>query len=111
ETCDQPLGAEIVDFLESLNPDNIMLSTQLIETLYSYGRIESPYEEESVRAEIEEIIGGTAGARVSERAYGIVSSQLEDVIGEPYFTAIEDLSDDQRVKLYTIAALGAPAEG
>jgi hypothetical protein len=112
EIRDQPLGDEIVDFLESLEiNNNVMLSTELVEVLYSYGRVESPYEEEGVIAEIDEILGNPVNKESAGRAYGIVSNIFEDVIGAPFYTAIESLNAPDKVRLFTIAALGAPPYG
>jgi hypothetical protein len=110
-TRDDPLHDEIADYLESLSTDNLMLSTQLVETLYSYGRIESPYEEQGVRDEIEALLTNPFSEESGQIAYGIVSNQFEDIIGEPYFTAIGSLSTDEKIRLYTMASLGAPSIG
>jgi hypothetical protein len=112
ETHGQPLGDEIVDFLESLDVNNnIALSTLVVETLHSYGRVESPYDEEDVRAQISAILRGPINQEIAEQAYSIVSNQFEEVIGEPFFTAVQALSAHDKVRFYSIAALGAPSYG
>ena len=112
ETRDQPVGDEIVDYLGSLEISNSpWLSTERGEILYSYGRIESPYEEEDVLAEIDEILHSPVNEESAGRAYGIVSNIFEDIIGEPFYIAIESLNDHDKTRLFTIASLGAPPYG
>jgi hypothetical protein len=110
-TRDNPLHEQIADFLESLNTSNITLSTQLIETLYSYDRIESPYDEGGVRESIDALLANPLSEESGQLAYGIVSNQFEDFIGEPYYTAIASLSTEERVQLYSMASIGAPPYG
>ena len=112
ETRGRPLGDQIIDFLEGLQAGhNLGLSTQLVEILYAYGRIEASYEGDSIRAEIDEILRSPVDEQSTALAHSIVSNQFEDLIGEPFYTAIESLSATDKIRLYTIAALGAPAYG
>ncbi|NYF58812.1 NERD domain-containing protein [Micromonospora purpureochromogenes] len=106
-----PIRSEIVSFLESLSTDNIFLSTQLVETMYSYDMIEPQTDDTHIRRQIAEILQGGFTPENGELAHGIVSSQFEDIVGPPYYTAIEALSERERVALFTIASLGAPPYG
>ena len=66
---------------------------------------------DSIRAEIDEILRSPVDEQSTALAHSIVSNQFEDLIGEPFYTAIESLSATDKIRLYTIAALGAPAYG
>lgn len=105
------LRAEIVDTLETLQTSNIMLSTQLVEALYSYDLIEPATENGYVITQIRDILRDPSTDEHRTLAYGIVSTQFEDVVGAPYFSAIESLDDEQRISLYACAARGAPSHG
>jgi len=112
ETRDRPLGDEIVNFLEGLEvKHNIALSSQLVEILFAYGRIEVAYEGDDIRAEIDEILHNPIDEQATIRAHSIVSNQFEDIISEPYYTAVASLSPSDKIRFYAIAALGAPAYG
>ena len=112
ETRDRPLGNEVIDFLEGLQVHhNIALSSQLVEILFAYGRIEASYEGDGIRAEIDEILRSPADEQSAQRAHSIVANQFEDIISEPFYSAIESLTASDKVRLYTIAALGGPAYG
>ncbi|MFD6756154.1 NERD domain-containing protein [Micromonospora gifhornensis] len=102
-----PIRKEIVSFLEGLNTENIFLSTQLVETMYSYDMVEPQVDDSYVREQIAEILRTGFTPENGELANGIVSSQFEDIVGPPHFSAIEALSESERVALFTIASLGA----
>lgn len=107
----QAVRQEIVEVLEGLETENIMLSSQLVETLYSYDLIEPPDDEDSVLARIAAILANPEDEESRSWAYSIISNQFEDVVAMPYITAIERLTDDQRTALFTLAALGSPSYG
>jgi hypothetical protein len=107
----QPIREEIVSFLGGLNTDNIWLSSQLVETMYSYNMTEQQTDDSYVREQIAQILEVGFTPENGAVANGIVSSQFEDVVGAPYFAAIESLSESERVGLFTIASLGAPPYG
>jgi hypothetical protein len=110
-THGQAVRQEIVDVLDGLDTKNVMLSSQLVETLYSYDLIEPPDDEDSVLARIAAILANPEDEESRSWAYSIVSNQFEDVVAAPYIAAIEKLTDDQRVALFTLAALGSPSYG
>ncbi|MFI6306752.1 NERD domain-containing protein [Amycolatopsis thailandensis] len=104
------LHGRIVEALEQLDAADVhpLIGSQLLETMDSFGMVTSALEAEQVRAEIvdlqrEEMTGDTC-----RRAYGVVTSQFEDLVGEAYFTAIEELSAEAQIGLFTMAAIGAP---
>lgn len=112
-TDGHPLHDEIVAVLESFDSTNIdiMLSTMVIEVMNSYGMIESPVPASQVAVEIRDVLQGELTNEKCERAYGIITAQFDDVIGDSYSMAIDELDTQQRTDLFTIAALGAPPHG
>ena len=107
-----PLHEQIADALTEIRPpDNWALSTMLVDSLDAYGLVESPYDEDLVRAQIEQVLSNPSAQESRELAYSVVGNQFEDVIAEPYVTVINDLSAEQRTLLYTCASLGSPAYG
>jgi len=111
ETSDTPLGNEIAAYLQSIDlSGNLALSTLHVEILHAYGLFDVHYDGD-LNAEIEQILRGPVNDDSIARAHGIVSSQFEEVIGEPYYTAVESLDPADKVRLYVIAALGPPRPG
>ena len=111
ETSDTPLGNEIVAYLESIDlSSNPGLSTVHVEILHAYGLIDFHYDGD-LNAEIEGILQGPVDEESITRAHSIISNQFEEIIGEPYFTAVESLDPTDKVRLYAIAALGPPTPG
>ena len=97
--------------LDGLDTKNVMLSSQLVETLYSYDLIEPPDDEDSVLARIAAVLANPEDEDARQWAYSIVSNQFEDVVAGPYVAAIEKLTADERTALFTMAALGSPSYG
>jgi hypothetical protein len=111
ETRDTPIGDEIAAYLQSIDLSGYLgLSTLHVEVLNAYGLVDFQYDGD-LRAEIEEILRGPVDEDSIARARGIFSNQFEEVISEPYFTAIESLDPTDKVRLLAIAALGPPAPG
>jgi hypothetical protein len=108
-----PLHDEMVAVLDSIDTTNIdiMRSTMVVDAMNSYDMLESPVEVSHATAEIKAILQGDLTSEQCERAYGLVTAQFEDIVGEAYWTAIDALDPQQRTELYTIAALGAPPHG
>jgi hypothetical protein len=102
---------EIVEVLGEIRSDNWALSTMLVEALYSYGLVESPYDEDFVRGQVGEVLSRPQDQDARELAYTIVSNQFEDVIAEPYVSVIDGLEPGRRIMLYTLASLGSPSCG
>ena len=100
ETSDTPLGNEIAAYLQSIDlSGNLALSTLHVEILHAYGLIDFHYDGD-LKTEIEEILRGPVDEDSIARARSIVSNQFEEVIGEPYFTAVESLDPTDKVRLY-----------
>ena len=111
KTRGTPLGNEIAAYLQSIDlSGNWALSTLQVEILHAYGLVDFQYDGD-LKAEIEEILRGPGDEDSIERAHSIVSSQFEEVISEPYFTAIESLDPADKVRLFAIAALGPLTPG
>jgi hypothetical protein len=111
ETSGTPLGQEIADYLQSTDlSGNLGLSTLHVEILNAYGLIDFHYDGD-LSAEIEQIIQSPVDDDSIARAHSIISNQFEEVIGEPFYTAVESLDPADKVRLYTIAALGPPTPG
>ena len=111
ETSDTPLGNEIAAYLQSIDlSGNSALSTLHVEILHAYGLVDFQYDGD-LKAEIEEILRGPVDEDFIARAHSIVSNQFEEVISEPYYTAVESLDPTDKIRLFAIAALGPPAPG
>ena len=111
ETSGTPLGDEIAAYLQSIDlSGNLALSTLHVEILHAYGLVDFQYDGD-LKAEIEEILRGPADEGSIARAHSIVSNQFEEVISEPYFTAVESVDPTDKVRLFAIAALGPPTPG
>ena len=108
---DQVVRQEIVEVLEGLDTKNMMLSSQLAETLYSYDLIEPSDDEDSVLTRIAAVLRDPEDEESRQWAYSIVSNQFEDVVAVPYLAAIDRLTDGERIALFTLAALGSPPYG
>jgi hypothetical protein len=106
-----PARDELVAFLSSLNPKNFGLSTSLVDALMAYDMVESPVTRERAKEEVREILAAEEDATSCVRAYGVVSSIFEDIYQGAYYEAIEVLTRDDRIRLLTRAALGAPDYG
>jgi hypothetical protein len=106
ETSDTPLGHEIAAYLQSIDlSGNLGLSTVHVEILHAYDLIDFQYDGD-LNAEIEELIQGPVNDDSISRVHGIVSSQFEEIIGEPYYTAVESLDPTDKVRLTSLPRSG-----
>jgi hypothetical protein len=111
ETRDTPLGNEIAAYLQSIDlSGNIALSTLHLEILHAYGLVDFQYDGD-LNAEIQQLLQGPVTDDSIALARGIITSQFEGIIGEPYYTAIESLDQADKIRLLVIAALGPPEPG
>ena len=106
-----PLREEIIDTLDSFGTDDFMLNTSLSEAWNAFGLIEADGDADFVREQIDQVLASPASAASRTLAYGLVASQFEDIIAEPYCEAIGSLPPDQRTALCTLAVLGSPSYG
>ncbi|WP_337824685.1 NERD domain-containing protein [Amycolatopsis sp. A1MSW2902] len=104
-----PQHDRIVSVLDELAVDEIhpVLSTQLVDTMNSFGMVTSDVEPNHVSAEISALLRGGASSENRLSAYYLVTSQFDDFVGEAYFVALEKLDQESRTLLFTMAALGA----
>jgi hypothetical protein len=102
---------QIVDALSEIDTDHWGLSSMLVEALDAYGLIESPYDEDLVRAQVSQVLDTPADKESRELAYSIVGNQFEDVVAAPYISVLGDLDPQQRGMLYVLASLGSPHYG
>ena len=105
---DEPHGSEILDVIRELETDNWILQGSLLEVLARFGEITNPTTAEELRDHIRTTILYPEDMDRCWMASGIVSSQFEDeaLIG-PYAAAIEGLTSQERVRLFTMAARGS----
>jgi hypothetical protein len=104
---------EVKSFLGELPPpNNILLSTALVDALGAFGMLESPVAAEDAATELATILGGSdEDPAMQKQAYAAVSNIFEDVYQGVYYEAIYALPADDRMRLLTMAALGAPQHG
>ena len=100
----EPHRSEILEFVSGLDPSHWGLSSSRIEVLVSFGEIESSTTIEDLRAYIRTTISDPEDIAYCLMARGIVSSQFEEeaIVG-PYFAAVEGLTRDEKVRLFTMA--------
>jgi hypothetical protein len=108
---DHPLHGEIADALAECSTSNWALSSMLTETLAAYGLIEPPYDEEIVRADVNQALDDPAAQESRELAYSVVCNQFEDVVAAPFVAVIDGLAPERRTLLYILASLGSPHYG
>jgi Nuclease-related domain len=100
--------AEVISVLGSLHSRNGLLSTSIVEAMLAYDMVESPVNKETAAEELAEILRFPDDPQARELASHAVSNIFEEVFQDAYWGAMEALSDDARVQLLTMAALGAP---
>ena len=103
----EPHGSEILDVIRELETDNWVLQGSLLEVLARFGEITNPTTAEELRDHIRTTILYPEDMDCCRMASGIVSSQFEDeaLIG-PYAAAIDGLTSQEKVRLFTMAARG-----
>jgi hypothetical protein len=100
-----PIRDEIISVLDGMNTNNIMVSTLLVETLYAYGQIEPPDQVSSITEQIKVVLSDPENKEFRKLAHSIVLNQFEEIVGPPYWDAVQALSDDDRIRLYTTAVM------
>ncbi len=102
---------EVKGMLSCFQPQNIAISSQLVEALFAYGLAHSPIDSQSAADEIATILKTPDSLDAQENAYSAVSKQFEDVFEGAYYEAFHELSPHDRLRFLTMAALGAPNYG
>ncbi|MFD3905369.1 hypothetical protein HXS80_02030 [Streptomyces sp. CB04723] len=102
-TADEATTAQIIELLHDLHPDEVFVSTMLVEALHRYGQITSPYAVSEITEEITSLLADAARPDAHTRAQRILESQFEEVIAAPYVEAIDDLAPDAYRALLVLA--------
>lgn len=99
---------EVADALSRLETSNVMLSTQLVETMMVYDLIESPVDPQQLGQQLAELVARPRDPEAQSAACGIVSNMFEVIFDDAFYQAVEQLAPADRTTLFTMAALGAP---
>ncbi|MDQ0848051.1 hypothetical protein [Streptomyces sp. V1I6] len=102
-TADEATTAQIIELLHSLHPDDVFVSTMLVEALHRYGQITSPYAAGEITEEITSLLTDPNQPDAHTRAQRILESQFEEVIAAPYVEAIDALDPNARHALLVLA--------
>lgn len=100
---------EVAETLSNLNTSNVMLNTQLIETMMVYDLIEPPVDAGQLEQQLADIVAYPNDPESQKAADGAVSNMFEVVFDDVFYQAIEKLAPSDRTTLFTMAALGAPS--
>ena len=105
---DEPHGSEILTVIRELETDDRILQGSLLEVLARFGEITNPTTAEELRDHIRTTILYPEDMDFCWTASGIVSSQFEyEALIGPYAVAIDGLTSQERVRLFTMAARGS----
>ncbi len=100
----EPHRTEILDVVRVLDPKHPFLQDSYVEVLTRFGEIEDSTEIEELRAQIRERITQPDDIDCCQMASSAVSMQFEDpTIFGPYFEAIDGLTRQEKVRLFTMA--------
>lgn len=100
---------EVAEALSNLETSNVMLSTQLVETMMVYDLIEPPVDVQQLDQQLADIVAHPDDPEAQSAASDVVSNMFEIVFDDLFYQAIEKLSPADRITLFTMAALGAPS--
>src|SRR5207237_1054459 len=92
-------------------PRNIFLSTSVIDAMLRYDMVQSPVSEEQATTEMAELLQGPDSPEARANAYHVVGRIFEEIYLDAYYSAFRTLESNDRVKLLTMAALGASDDG
>jgi hypothetical protein len=102
---------EMIELLNSLPNTHVFLNTAIIEAMMAYELVEPIVSADQVAAELEEILRSPEDPEAQQRANGAVTNIFEEIFQGAYDEAIESLHHESQVRLFTMAALGAPDYG
>jgi len=100
---------KVKSMLSNFETNNIMLNTALIDISLPFGLIETPIGIKQAEEEIKEVLQSPECQEILEKASRIVTNQLEDIYQGVYYEAIKNLAQEDKIRLYTLAALGSPS--
>jgi len=98
----------VAEILSSLTTSNVMLSTQLVETMMVYDLIEPPVGMSEAEGQLKEILARPEDPEAQRAAHGAVSNIFEPLFEDAYYQAIDKLSSKDRTTLLIMAALALP---
>jgi len=99
------LREELVSILESYEPENLALSASCIDALHVLGAVDSIAHIHDVRIEINNALSTENDADAAQLAYSIFANQFEDVLSAPYIAALDELGEDDRIRLLIHASM------
>jgi hypothetical protein len=104
-TLDDITRQRMLDVLRSFEVrDNIMLSSALVDALAAYGDIEPVASLDDIRADIAAVLADPDNPLAAEAAERIIGLQFDnDSVFGPYWDAVAELRDEQRVALCMLA--------
>ena len=105
---DEPVRSEILDVVRAIEPWHPFLAASLLEVLSSFGEIQSPTTAHQLESFIRATLSHPDDIERCRLANSIVCNQFEDenIVG-PYFEAVDELTREEKAKLYAMAARGA----
>lgn len=104
----EPHRSEILDGLRELETNHFQLRSSIVEALACFDEIKNPTTVEELKTYIRAIILNPDDIEHCQLADGIICSQFEDErIFGPFFTAIDELTRGEKVRLLMMAARGA----
>lgn len=98
---------KVIELLQSFKTSNVVISTFLVDAMYSYDLIGDISTEEQVTQEIKALLKGKRDENTYQLANGVVCNQFESIFSDAYCTAINHLNNNDKTELLTMAALGA----
>lgn len=106
---EEPVRSELIESVKKLDWEgNLGLSTTIIEVLASYEALEVGITVDDATKEILRLLEDWENPFNYQPAYTICTNVFEDVFQGVYYEAISKLTPENRGKLLTMAALGAP---
>ena len=104
----EPHRTEILNVLRQLETNNLGLQSSIVEALVCFDEIENSTTAEQLNAYICAVLSNPDDIECCQLAHSIVCNQFEDerIVG-PYWTVVEELTRDEKVRLFVMAARGA----
>lgn len=95
---------ELAAFLGELHSDHMGLSSAIAEVMSRYGLVEPIEKAQEVASRIHALLADESHPWAPAFAYGIFSSQFEEITSDPHFEAIQGLDSGARNRLLALAA-------
>ena len=105
---DEPVRSEILDVVRAIEPWHPFLAGSFLEVLSGFGEIQSPTTVRQLESSIRATLSHPDDIERCRLANTIVCNQFEDenLVG-PYFEAVDELTREEKARLYAMAARGA----